>query len=159
LGDSAPKDTRIYLTGGATAVLLGWRDTTLDVDLKIVPETDEVLRAIPELKEALRINVELAGPDQFIPALPEWEARSPWIVREGRIDRHHYDPYSQCLAKIERGHEQDRLDVAQLFRQGLVKRGRLRELFEAIRPQLIRFPAIDPAEFARQVEEALTSSA
>jgi hypothetical protein len=32
--------------GGATAVLHGWRSTTLDVDLKLSPEHDELLRAL-----------------------------------------------------------------------------------------------------------------
>ena len=36
--------TRVYLAGGASAVLLGWRESTIDVDLKLVPENDEVLR-------------------------------------------------------------------------------------------------------------------
>jgi hypothetical protein len=31
------------------------------------PESDELLRAIPKLKETLNINVELASPDQFMP--------------------------------------------------------------------------------------------
>lgn len=33
LGAAAHVDTRIYLTGGATAVLFGWRETTINVDL------------------------------------------------------------------------------------------------------------------------------
>ena len=27
-------ETRLYFTGGATAVLLGWRGTTIDVDIR-----------------------------------------------------------------------------------------------------------------------------
>ena len=61
---------RVYLTGGACAVLQGWRDSTLDVDLKLVPDSDALLQAIPRLKESLEINVELAAPDQFIPEVP-----------------------------------------------------------------------------------------
>ena len=53
---------RLYLTGGASAVLLDWRASTLDVDLSVFPEDDRVLRVIPELKELLKINVELASP-------------------------------------------------------------------------------------------------
>jgi hypothetical protein len=45
LGAAAEVDTRIYLTGGATAVLFGWRETTIDVDLKIIPDRDEIFRA------------------------------------------------------------------------------------------------------------------
>jgi hypothetical protein len=66
LGDAARRESDCYLTGGATAVLLGWRPTTLDVDIKLEPEQDEVLRAIPLIKEELAVNVELASPADFI---------------------------------------------------------------------------------------------
>ncbi|MDQ7828028.1 MAG: hypothetical protein QN122_05460 [Armatimonadota bacterium] len=32
-----PQPARVYFTGGATALLYGWRETTLDVDVKLVP--------------------------------------------------------------------------------------------------------------------------
>lgn len=54
LGAAASKPSRIYVTGGVTAVLLGFRASTLDVDLKMVPESDDLLRAIPRLKEDRR---------------------------------------------------------------------------------------------------------
>ena len=38
---------------------------------------------------------------------------------------------------------------------GLVHRDRALELFEAIEPDLIRYPAIDPAAFRQKVERAL----
>ena len=57
-------------------MLLGWRETTIDIDLKIVPEFDEVLRKLPQIKEDLQLNIELASPDDFVPALPGWEERS-----------------------------------------------------------------------------------
>ena len=44
---------RICLTGGATAVLEGWRAATIDVDVRFEPDADELLRALPELKERL----------------------------------------------------------------------------------------------------------
>ncbi len=53
LGQVARGRVRIYLTGGATAVLEGWRGSTIDVDLRFEPEADELLRALPELKERL----------------------------------------------------------------------------------------------------------
>lgn len=59
IGHSGKKNARIYFVGGATAVLLGWRDTTIDVDLKLIPEANEVLKALPQLKEQLHINIEL----------------------------------------------------------------------------------------------------
>ena len=70
LGQQATGDLRIYLTGSATAVLHGWRQSTVDVVLKMEPERDEVFRAIPRLKQEHQVNVELASPEQFIPELP-----------------------------------------------------------------------------------------
>jgi hypothetical protein len=70
LGRAARTPARLYLTGGATAVLEGWRGTTVDIDVHLEPDLDELLRHIPELKERLGVNVELASPAQFIPELP-----------------------------------------------------------------------------------------
>lgn len=36
-GEAAAREGVCYLTGGATAVLLGWRATTIDVDLRLEP--------------------------------------------------------------------------------------------------------------------------
>jgi hypothetical protein len=144
---------RVYLTGGATAVLLGWRESTLDIDIKVIPDDDRVLRAIPELKERLHLNVELASPADFIPPLPGWEERSRFIAKEGTLFFHHYDFYAQCLAKIERGHRKDGADVQMMLEEGLVDRARLIELFTSIEPELYRYPALDPASFRNAVRE------
>lgn len=53
LGPEADKDVRLYFTGGATAILFGWRTSTVDIDLKLEPDSDRVLRALPQLKESL----------------------------------------------------------------------------------------------------------
>lgn len=152
LGVEAREDVRVYLTGGATAVLRGWRPTTVDIDLKIVPDSDPLLSALPDLKERLCVNVELAAPDDFIPELPGWQDRSIFIAREGTASFFHYDPYSQALSKIERGHEQDLQDVRRMLDEGLVERPALLRFFGEIEPRLYRFPAIDPRAFRRAVE-------
>jgi hypothetical protein len=85
-GDAATDPARLYLTGGATAVLEGWRATTVDIDIRLEPDADELLRQIPRLKESLGVNVELASPADFIPELPEWRERSPSITREGHLE-------------------------------------------------------------------------
>ena len=149
------EDTAVYLTGGATAVLLGWRDTTVDADILIVPERDSLFRALPRLKEELQINVEIVSPAHFIPELPGWRERSVFIGREGHLSFCHYDPYAQALAKIERGHAKDLTDVDQLITRRLVESVRLRELHGAIEPDLHRYPAIDPPAFRRRLEETL----
>lgn len=155
LARASDAEARIYLTGGATAVLYGWRSSTADVDIKIVPENDSILRAITRLKEQLEVNVELAAPDDFIPELPGWQERSPFIEREAHVSFHHYDPYAQALAKIERGHETDLRDVREMFARGLIEAAELRRLFLVIEPRLYRYPAIDPKSFRRAVEEIL----
>ncbi len=155
LGRAARGPVRIYLTGGSTAVVEGWRETTVDVDLRFEPETDELLRELPALKERLDINIELASPPDFIPELPGWRERSPLVFREGRVAVHHFDLYSQALAKIERGFEQDLADVHSMLANGLVEPSRVRALYDAIEPDLYRYPAIDPPAFRRALDSAL----
>ncbi|MBI4419900.1 MAG: hypothetical protein HY560_03675, partial [Gemmatimonadetes bacterium] len=107
LDAAARAPARVYFTGGATAVLLGWRQSTIDVDLKLVPEQDALLQAIPSLKESLHINVELASPADFMPVPAGWEERSSHITQLARLSFYHFDFYAQALAKVERGHAQD----------------------------------------------------
>lgn len=155
LGGEADQEGRLYFTGGATAVLVGWRPSTIDVDIKMEPEADRLFRALPRIKDKLEINVELAAPDQFIPEVPGWKERSSFIARQGRLSFYHYDFYAQALSKIQRGHALDRQDVREMLGRGLIDREELRRRFEQIEPQLYRFPAIDPKRFRRDLEEAL----
>ena len=157
LGSAAKGKGRVYLVGGATAVLLGWRNSTIDVDLKIIPDL-EILKSLPEIKERLQINIELASPDDFIPELPGWQDRSPFIQREGRLEFFHYDLYAQALAKIERGHSTDMSDVRQMIERGLVKPTRLLELFTLIEASLYRYPALDQKSFREAVERLVNES-
>ena len=158
LAEEARGETRVYFTGGATAVLHGWRLSTIDVDVKLLPERDEIFRAIPALKERLSLNVELASPADFIPVRPDWEDRSPFITREGLVSFHHFDLCAQALSKIERGHAQDLEDVSVLLDRGLVHRTELAAYFTAIEPHLYRYPALDPASFKARVERVVGSS-
>jgi hypothetical protein len=155
LGRAAEAAGTVYLTGGATAVLLGWRGSTVDIDIKLVPDQDAVLRAIPVLKESLSINVELAAPDDFIPAPAGWIDRSPFVATEGRLTFRHFDLYSQALAKIERGHAKDLDDVRAMVQLGLVETTDLRGFFAAIKDHLYRYPAVDPQSFERALDAFL----
>ena len=152
LADAAEGPLQVYLVGGATAVFEGWRDATIDVDLALGGDARAILRALPAIKERLDLNVELASPADFIPVKPGWEDRSPFVAQEGSVTFRHFDLYAQALAKIERGHDTDRKDVAELIGRGLVDRRRLQQYFDEIEPELHRFPAIDPASFRRTVE-------
>lgn len=157
LGRVVREPVKLYLTGGASAVIEGWRSSTVDVDLRLEPELEPLLRELPILKERLNVNVELVSPPDFIPELPGWRERSPLLFREGSISVHHFDLYSQALAKIERGFEQDLDDVAEMLERGLIKPSRLLDLFNAIEPDLYRYPAIDPHVFAAKLQEAVKS--
>jgi hypothetical protein len=153
LGAEAEEETAAYLTGGATAVLLGWRESTIDVDLKLVPERDRLLRALARLKNELGVNVELVSPGDFVPVPDGWESRSLFAAREGRLSVYHFDPYAQALAKVERAHRQDLEDVGALVAHGLVDPDEARRRFAEIEPELFRYPAVDPGAFRRRVEE------
>jgi hypothetical protein len=157
LASNTHQPAHVYLTGGATAVLLGWRTSTIDVDLRIVPDNDPMLRSISALKEQMNINVELASPADFIPEPPGWEVRSLFIMQERAVAFYHYDLYAQALSKLERFHDRDVHDVKAMLERNLIEPGKLKELFDAIAPLLYRFPAISPEAFRRNLESILAS--
>jgi hypothetical protein len=151
LGQAARSPARVYLVGGASAVTEGWRSSTLDIDLRIEPDT-EITRVISELKERLGVNIEFASPADFLPELPGWRERSPFLFSYGAVEVFHYDFYSQALAKLERGFTQDLSDVEAMLTNGLVTPTLLAELFAAIRDELYRFPAVEVNHLAEAVQ-------
>lgn len=153
LARSATTAVDVFLVGGTSAVLVGWRSTTIDIDLVIQPESDAMLRAIPLLKERLHLNVEFASPDLFIPVPAGWESRSPLVRRIGLVTFRHFDFVAQALAKIERGHERDLADVEAMTTYGLIRGEDVRAQFLRIWPELYRFPAVDPGSFRRAVDQ------
>ena len=154
LGRETNVETTCYLTGGATAILMGWRESTIDVDVLFAPENDQLLRTIPKLKESLELNVKLAFPGDFVPMPAGWEDRSLFVERVGTVTFRSTDPYAQALAKLERGHERDLADVEAMISLKLVDREQLRAFFTEIEPELYRFPAIDPGSFRAAVDAA-----
>ena len=157
LGAEATSPGTLYLTGGATALLLGIREQTIDIDIKLEPEPAGVFDAIARLKDELGVNVELAAPDHFIPALPGWQERSKLVSKEGKIEIRNYDLYSQALSKIERGHDQDLRDVRALVERKLIDTERFLPFFDKISPQIIRYPAINAKHFKQKIEEFVKS--
>lgn len=157
LAKAARTPGNVYFTGGATALLLGIRDQTIDVDLKLDPEPAGAFEEMAVLKNKLDLNVELAAPDEFIPVRPDWRARSVLIKSIGKVSFYHFDYYAQALAKVERGHEQDLADVRALVNRHLVDPGRLQQEFDDLRPGLVRYPAIDPESFAHKVRQFVAS--
>ena len=155
LGAAAPREGTCYLVGGGTAVLLGWRETTIDVDIELDPEQDELLRALPAIKDELQINVELASPLHFIPVPAGWEERSPSVGRDGRLTFKHFDLYSRhwpARAWPQPGSRGCARDAR--ARSG----GPLRSAFEEIEPQLYRFPRSTPATTGTDSKTSSASS-
>lgn len=155
LGRWATGPGRVYLVGGASALLEGWRSSTVDVDLKLDPEPPGIFEAIARVKDELDVNVELASPDQFLPALPDWQARSRFIERHGQVEFFHYDFRSQALSKLARAHDRDLLDVGAMLDRGLVAPEELLADLDRILPQLVRYPALDPDTLATRVRRFL----
>src|SRR5437762_12764357 len=90
LAAAAKSPGKVYFTGGATALLLGFREQTIDIDLKLDPEPEGTFEAIAVLKDRLNLNVELASPDDFIPAAADWRERSRHIASIGQVEFFHY---------------------------------------------------------------------
>jgi len=143
----------IYLTGGATALLEGWRDATVDLDLKLDPEPEGAFAAIARLKEELEVNVELASPDDFLPQLPDWRDKSPSVGRFGPVEVRHYDLRAQALAKLARGFERDVGDVRAMLERELVTCDALRAALAEMEPRLERFPRVSGRDLARRLAE------
>lgn len=155
LGKAVAPGTRMYLTGGATAVLEGWRDSTVDIDVRFEPDSDAALSRIRDLKEELEINVELASPLDFLPALDGWRERSHFRFREGNLEVFDFDLYSQALSKLERGFELDLNDVGHMVSSGQVDPHELLRLLEDIEAETFRFPSVNPKRLRASVESLI----
>jgi hypothetical protein len=152
LGREAQGSGCIYFTGGASALLIGWRNSTVDVDLRLDPEPLGIFQAIAKLKQELNINIELASPQDFLPPIPGWRDRSVFIRKQGQISFYHYDFTAQALSKLSRRFDRDIKDVEAMYKQKLFSLNELRDCFEAIVPELIRFPSLNPDILRSRVE-------
>ena len=132
LAESAPSGSsiRVYFIGGATAVDRGWRESTVDADLHA--SDDRLLAEIQPIKERLRVNVELARPEDFVPPLAGSEGRHLFIETVGSVSYFHYDPYAQLLSKIVRGFRRDVEDATRIVEDGLVDVEHFRALVREI---------------------------
>jgi hypothetical protein len=147
----------VYFTGGSTALLLGIRDQTVDIDLKLDPEPAGIFEAIAKLKNELDLNIELASPADFIPAHTSWRENSVFIEAVGGVSFYHYDLVAQALAKIERGFDRDISDVKALIDKGFVSAEGILQQFNDIEGNLVRFPAIDVVQFKEKIGRFLSS--
>jgi hypothetical protein len=153
LGREANGSGCIYFTGGASALLMGWRSSTVDIDIRLDPEPPGIFQAIAKLKQELDINIELASPQDFLPPLPGWRDRSIFIGWQGEISFYHYDFTAQALSKLSRGYNRDIDDVNAMYEQKLFSLEKLHDCFEAIESELIRFPSLNPDFLRNKIEQ------
>ena len=121
---------RVYFVGGGTAVYLGWRRSSIDVDL--FSDKDIVFRDIQKIKERLNINIEFARPEDFVPPLRGTAGRHVFVDTIGSITFYHYDPYAQLFSKVVRGFQRDLDDAREFIRSRMVDPLKLRSLVAAI---------------------------
>lgn len=158
LARSAPAGEvyRVYLVGGATAVVEGWRTATIDADLHA--DREGVFRDLSAIKERLGLNVEFARPEQFVPPLAGSAGRHVSIERVGDVEFFHYDPYAQLFSKIVRGFRKDLLDAEHFLRSGMVDPDCFRDLVRAIGdPAYAKHPNLDRGAVEDAVDEFLAS--
>jgi hypothetical protein len=142
----------VYFVGGGTAVLAGWRPSSLDADL--FAEDESVFRDVQGIKERLDMNVEFARPEHFVPPLRGSEDRHVFVETVGDVSFYHYDPYAQVFAKVVRGFDRDLEDARQFARSGMVDPKGLRALVAEIPPSsYARYPNLSPQTVAQAVEE------
>ena len=121
------------------------------------PEPPGIFQAIAKIKQELNINIKLASPQDFLPPLPGWRDRSRFITKQGDISFYHYDFTAQALAKLSRGYNRDLNDVKAMYDQNLFSLLDLQDGFNAIEPEMIRFPSLDPVILRTKVEQFIES--
>lgn len=112
---------------------------------------------IQGIKDRLRLNIEFARPEHFVPALVGSADRHLFVERVGDIDLYHYDPYAQPLSKIVRGFRKDLLDAEQFVKSRMVDPRRFLELVTALpNSAYARYPNLSRDSVLAAVDEALS---
>lgn len=146
---------QVFIVGGGTAVLEGWRAATVDADL--FAEGEAVFRDIQGIKDRLKLNIEFVRPEHFVPSLPGSADRHRFIERVGNVDFFHYDPYAQLLSKVVRGFRKDLIDAEHFVKSGMVEPDRFRELVRDIpEAAYARYPNLSRESVLAAVEEVLS---
>jgi len=146
---------RVFFVGGGTAVLEGWRSSTIDADL--YSDTDAVFHDVQGIKERLDLNIEFARPEDFVPPLAGSESRHIFIETIGKVSFYHYDPYAQLLSKVVRGFNRDMQDAKSLLETGMVDGKRFRALVEAVpSAAYAKYPALSRRAVLEAMNELLS---
>jgi hypothetical protein len=147
---------RVYLVGGGTAVLEGWRDSSIDADL--YAKQDDIFRDVQNIKERLNLNIEFARPEDFVPPLEGSGTRHVFIETVSRVSFYHYDPYAQLLSKVVRGFARDLVDAKAFVTSGMVDPDQFRKLVQGI-PESVysKYPRLSAGGVRAAVDDFLSS--
>ncbi len=159
LARSAPRrgSFRVFFVGGCTAVLQGWRESTIDADL--YSDKDEIFRDVQGIKERLQLNIEFARPEDFVPALVGTKDRHVFIETVGKVSFYHYDPYAQLLSKVVRGFNRDMQDARRFLASGMVESKRFRALVNGIPDAAYsKYPVLSRQAVLEAVDDFLSRS-
>lgn len=152
VGRIVRKPAAVYLTGGSTAILLGFREGTIDIDM--AGDLDEIFSAIPKLKIDLNINIELAKPTDFVPGLPGENERHVYIGSFGPATFYHFDPYGQVFSKIVRAHGTDIQDAKDLAHRELADPTKISEMVKKLPDrEFHRYPRLNRESVERAVAD------
>ena len=147
---------KVYLVGGGTAVYMGWRPSSIDVD--VYSHKDAVFRDVQRIKEDLEINVEFVRPEQFVPPLQGSAGRHLFIDTIGSVTFFHYDPYAQVFSKVVRGFKRDLDDARHFVGAGMVDPSKLRSLTAEIPDsEFAKYPSLSRTAIEKAVEGFLTT--
>jgi hypothetical protein len=142
----------VYFVGGGTAVLAGWRNSSIDADL--YSDTDEIFGDIQGIKNRLDLNIEFARPEDFVPSLAGSDTRHVFVEAVGRVSFYHYDPYAQLLSKVVRGFDRDIQDAVGFVKSGMVDVNRFRTLVAAIPDAAYaKYPSLSPHAVLKAVND------
>ena len=142
---------KVFLVGGSSLILVAAKTNTFDIDLQFEVQPKHhtaFIRCLRQLSRQLKLPIEQASPEQFMPLPKGYQDRHQFIGRYGLLDVFHFDFYSIALSKIHRGNEKDFVDVMQMVRKSVIELPQLKQYYEEILPELEGMLQSDPDDFA-----------
>lgn len=153
VGEAAQGPGRVYLVGGATALLLGVREQTVDIELKLDPEPKAIFEGIARIKERLSINGSSPRPTCSCRRSPVGESGASSSRGVGRWSSSTTTSMRKPWRRSSEVTTRTLPTPARSSGSAKSMSALLLELFGAIQPDLIRYPAIDPQDFEVRVRE------
>lgn len=135
---------RCYFSGGGTAVLMGWRESTIDIDIFLTDDKGQDASGpyashIEKLKNKLQINIEFASPLLFIPVSHDWQKEAIYIQKFQRVAYFHFPLVYQLISKILRGYETDLQDAHNIIEHQNISQTKVLERVIRLKDQWPRY--------------------